>query len=415
MRWFFLCGCFFVAVSAPVRAEKACSQDSLLQASANVQAVREQLLAVKVSDQGMNTDVSSTTVRLIHTMKDDLAITTDALMDCEDGPSADAALIETNLANLLRANQPQPTAVALDAIPEEKDRVYGSDLKIAARKTAKHPELIGVQISFGVNCGEDTMLLVYERRSERWSQALRWQSGDYRQASGAFGDFFEYAVISGSSPNKWAVATAHGKPWCTSVLSGFDLDVVQPAHGRIQQQLLFHEEHGYVRDRGPEWKAFPDGFELRVEEESLDFAVFWRPGIYRYRMEGGKMHRLQPIAKNGRDFVDEWLEADWSEAAHWSAAANLGILSEEHARIATLRDPKSTNWPSFTYGAVRGCADDSRHFQVELNQDPSVPTYFEIQKGENRFTMLSARSKSDPQCTGADITPKRWRANENIG
>lgn len=405
MRWFAVSGYLFLAVIAPLRAEGSCWRDKLQQMPARVKMVQEQLLTVKVG--GMDTSVLPATQERIRALKDALAATVDAYMQCERESAVDVKKFESTLAGMLGANKPEPTTqITSQSISEVVDQVYGARLQLVVGRPESEPQSIGVEVSFGLNCGVDTMLLVYERQNEKWRQVLRWQSGDYNEISGAFGDFFEYVVIPHGALGRWVIAVAHGKPWCTSRWSGFDVDVIRPAHGSVPQHVLFHNHAGYVRDSEPVLKAESDGFELRLEKGSLDIDVMTRTGIYRYRLVGDKVHRVQPVAKNARDFVDEWLQAEWSEATDWTATEIAGSLKEEHTRIAGLRDPKAKNWPSFRYGATRGCLGDPKRFQVELDQDRGAPTFFEIREGRDSFTMLSASSQPDPQCKGADLMQK---------
>lgn len=109
---------------------------------------------------------------------------------------------------------------------------------VAVKRPANKPELMTVEWSFGIDCGNDSVLLVYEF-DHGWKRIVRWQSGDYSEISGAFGDFFQYAVVPLGAAGDWAVAVAHGHPWCTSRWSGFDLDVISPAHNRSQQLAIF--------------------------------------------------------------------------------------------------------------------------------------------------------------------------------
>ena len=133
-----------------------------------------------------------------------------------------------------------------------------------------------------------------------------------------------------------------------------------------------------------------------------------RLGVYRYRVIGNKLQRVQPIAMNGRDFVDEWLQSEWSDAIRWSASVHLTGLQNIHAGVAERHAHESDDHTLFSYGSVRGCTGDPKHFQVEFNRDPGAPTYFQIEEGENSFTMVDASPAPDPRCKGADLVPKRF-------
>jgi hypothetical protein len=415
-RWIsiFALGLFLVASS--LRGEQSCSQAALRKTAVQVLAVQARLLAVKVGQGGMDTSVSPSTRAEIHLFKTAINEAIDAFMLCEDVGSKDASgepkSIEFGLAELLKGNREKMWGtISADNLPAVVDRVYGRALGIKVRAIQQVPLTVAVQVSFGVNCGDDNILLVYEAGETKWQRVLDWQSGDYDEVSGAFGDFFDYQLIPQATQDGWAIAVAHGMPWCTSRWSGFDLDVIQPEHGQTTQKVLMHTNKGYVRENDPVMKATPDGFQLRLEVGTVESVVMTRVGIYRYRVVGGQVERIQPIANNGRDFVDEWLQVPWTEAVKWGDSTFATSLQEEHNTVYEWKETATSDSPFLSYGPVVGCSDRKDHFQMTLFADkllnqkqiPVSTTYFQIEQGKNSFKMLSASQKADPLCGGGDL------------
>jgi hypothetical protein len=406
---------FMALVLAPAAlAEQHCSQTDLQAAAQRAKATQAQLLGVLVEGQGMDCGVAPSIQKQISALKEALAATADATMRCTAN-AADGRTIESGLVSLLDANKPVVQRYdSWDKIPATVDQIYGADLDVRVSRPANHPQIVLVEASFGISCSMDSMLLGYEWRSNGWQRVLRWQSGNYDQISGAFGDFFAYQVVPQNDSGDWLIAVAHGFPWCTSNMSAFDLDLIQPMKDHIPQQVVFHKKAGYAREPGTVMKSEPGGFELRMNEFNSDINTIIRPVIYRYRVTGKDVIRIQPIANNGRDFVDVWLESPWADAERWSAPSELARLEATHKKIEVLNDPTKIQAWDFTYGPIRTCSDSSSHFQVELDQrwpdqpkTPNKPTFFQIQEGKNSFTMLSASEKPDPHCTGHDIMPKQ--------
>ena len=184
-------------------------------------------------------------------------------MNCERGGAVDAKGIEKRLADLLGASagdsvrKPAGDFVVTD---ESRDKIYGANLSIAARSEEHEPPLIGFKIGFDIPCGVDEMLLIYQSSENGWRQVIRWQSDSYSQVSGAFGDFFEYAACGQRRGDDWLLAVAHGKPWCTSSYSGFDLDVIRPGGAIATQQTVFHKEAAYRETQSQRCAASPTGF-----------------------------------------------------------------------------------------------------------------------------------------------------------
>lgn len=401
----------------PLHADDRCSQDSLQHAAGRVFELQSRLLAVKVGQDGMDTSVSPAIQADIREFKASISYAVDAFIRCSSSTGEEKS-IESGLADLLRANKEEMwKTVEGDTLNGNPDQVYGRALGLKVRTLSQEPRIISVQVSFGVNCGDDNVLIVYELHDVGWRRELLWQAGDYETVGGAFGDFFEFQLIPNGAPNGFALAVAHGHPWCTSRWSGFDLDVLEPDKGKEATKVMMHTNEGNVRDEiEPRMKRTSDGFELRLEVGTVESAVMTRAGIYRYHVANGQIARVQPIAKNGRDFVDEWLQAPWSDAQKWSAQEQLAVLEKKHEAFSRSR--KNTEGPMFNlfnYGPVMGCFDDKDHFQMELAAErwdgkvahPMPGYYFQIEQGKNSFTMLSASDKADPHCSGPDLMGSR--------
>jgi hypothetical protein len=401
---------FLISLVIPLASSaQTCPRDAIQRATESTNSIQTRMLAVKGSSDGMDYSFTPTTGELIRSMKESLATVINEYMACATESISNPKVIESDLAKLLDANKPAPPSQTLtESTPMPSDHVYGDALQIDVTRPDASLDLIAVQTSFSVGCGNDTMLLIYEWKHDAWQRALRWQSGDYKEVSGAFGDFFNFVVLRRKESGQWLVAVAHGMPWCTSRWSGYDLDLIQPSGTGESQHVLVHRNSTYVRfDVDPTMKLELGGFELRLQTGQLDLEYMTRLGIYRYRVIGDSLQRVQPIALNGKDFVDEWLQSDWSDAIHWSATTHLGDLQNVHAEVAKRIAPKSGDDAVLSYGPVRACSGDPKHFQVEFDRDPGKPTYFQIEQGENSFTMLDASPTPNSHCKGADLMQKQ--------
>ena len=405
MSWRFTAGLFFLAMALPVRAGEVCSQERVKRAAEQVKLVQAQLLAVKVGEDGTDWSVKDETQKRIRALKDALTASMDAFMACERSDTIDARDIESRVAALLGANLPDteqkpiPDSAAKDL---ELDHIFGADIKLHVRTEQHKPALVGIVTQFAIACGTDNMLLLYQWSENGWRQVLRWQSDVYSNSLKAFGDFFEYAVFGEQRGDDWFVAAAHGKPSCTSSWSAFDLDVIRAQNAKTSQSVIFHKEAGYRRDVQPKMNEEADGFELRLKVSTLDANSNERAGVYHYRLHQGQLHRYQPVAFNARDFLDEWLQADWMEATEWTARADLGSLGKEHDIIAEIIQQHGSS--EFHYGAVRACAGRKKLVQVELDGAPTGWFgYFQIEQDKDVFTLVSGSNSSDPKCAGPDL------------
>lgn len=324
--------------------------------------------------------------------KESLAAAIDAQLACSDETVAADALQATLAARLAPSN----------GAAENTDE----SIRLVVRRDDAPAPMLLVNAGFDIPCGDDNLLLGYSRENGRWVRSLDWRSSGYGEISGANGDFFRHLRLPGGQ-----LVIAHGTPWCTSRWSRLSIDVVQPRQGDQPQRVLDHVEHGYVRDEvETRLKAVADGFELRTEVGMLDVDILTRPGILRYRLEGDALHRVQPAAKSGRDFVDEWLQVGADTAREWSEpdSASESLLARERLLALEARRDVTLN-----YGAVRGCGPAPQRFQVEVELTSEQPLeggehrYLAIRQEPGGFTLLSVSDAADPACQGPDLMARR--------
>ncbi|OMG73378.1 hypothetical protein [Burkholderia ubonensis] len=319
----------------------------------------------------------------------------DARLACSDERVEPAALQRTLAATLGASAKPGGS---------DGDSSFGDNPTVQVERAATPRPLVLVRTGFNVTCGDDNLLAGYAWDNGAWRRVLRWQSDDYKDVSGAYGRGFEFAALPGGQ-----VVVVHGTPWCTSTWTHFVADVIVPANGTAPQRAVFRmsKDYWYEEDNF-RLKTRPDGFELRAAVHSIDFDLLVRPGIYRYRVDGDTVHRVQPAAANGRDFVDEWLSVDDTIAREWSDPESAAAALK--ARQA-LNEQRNAPGMSFGYGAVRGCSTAKDRFQVEIaltgkSGQAVAKRYGLIRQEANGFTMLGLHDAPEPTCRGANLMPR---------
>lgn len=313
--------------------------------------------------------------------------------------ASDPSTLERDLATALAAS----TSDKPVEVPESDNApALGAGLRVAVSRIPATSGLVLIQVRFGIPCGDDNLLLGYRQEQGHWKRVLRWQSGDYETISGALGSPFTFLALPGGQ-----VVVAHGTTWCTSRWSNFDLDVLMPGQDATPQRSLLHSEGGYATDDGLALKSRPDGFELRMQVGMLDLDVMNRQGIYRYQVNNDQIRRVQPAARNGRDFVDEWLQIEEPLALAWSDPAATAEVTK--ARQEILAGTKDHAW-QVSYGAVRACKGKPRQYQVEIDPTASETKaakpssyYALLRQDADGFTMLHLKTKADSACDGPDL------------
>ncbi|MGA7158952.1 MAG: hypothetical protein WBY53_19055 [Acidobacteriaceae bacterium] len=404
------------ATNSVLYAQQPCSATIKNRDAAMIGNLRADLRSTKLPDDDIGIDIPVSVQSDLTHLKNALAKVAADVFACR-GASALAPLIQDELAKLLDANPPQPppNTIVMNGDKRYAEWLafeYGRNLLVNVQSLA--PNLLSVEFTFHIPCGDDTMLMVFERDSDHWEERLLWQAPAYKEISGAFGDFFLTAVLPGATPNDWRLVIAHGKPWCTSRFSGFDIDVLAPQPNDPRPRVLWHTDRGYSRDNfAPTLKAVGDTFELRIHDDAMLFDPangFERTVIYHYRVSGTSVARLEPIATNGRGFVEEWLSMPWPEAADQSLSASTEALQRIHHLYETSYPEHSNTYTSWNAGPVRACSAP-KNFQVafdtQLNRIvPGKPGGDEAPP--SRTSSISSKSSkiSDPTCSGPDLMSK---------
>ncbi len=163
--------------------------EARVQASAQaVRSLQAQLFSIRESDKDDFTENPPLAMTQVPEFRRALAAVTEALLECSP-PTATASDIRTALANLLHANLPD--AATHDKIGQT-NHVFGDALHVTAKDIATNPDQVAIDIDFSAQCGEDDVLVVFERNEKKWQQKLDWHSAKYTKPSDAFGDIFLY-------------------------------------------------------------------------------------------------------------------------------------------------------------------------------------------------------------------------------
>jgi hypothetical protein len=276
------------------------------------------LLAHKISTDDIELEAPPDVSRDIVMLRKSLDVATQAFFRCVARDDTDAGSLQGKLSAYLHTDRSRRDD------PNTQDGVYGANLTVHIEPAKGFTNSMFVVLTFGIECGDDNLLFLYTREDGRWIQRLHWYGDKYTEPSDAYGDFFLYGGVPGPK-NEPLVAAAHGTPWCTSRMSAFHVDLLQPSSAKTAQKNLAHRDDYYSRDDDVPrtLKITADGFDIRVRGDSLDFDnLFTRPRIFRFRTTDGALERIQPVANNARDFVDVWLQERWGQSAHWADHPN---------------------------------------------------------------------------------------------
>jgi hypothetical protein len=370
--------------------------------AAQLDLIRKGLLQLPIGD-GLQADVSPAAQQKIAAMKTAIGSFISAYVLCVPA-QPDAGKINQDLSALGHAYE-MPTGITpIEKIPPDFGK-YGFELWFKTR-VFENPPLLGIVAGFSIECGGDTVLLLFAPNGGSWKEVLRWQKEPYATVAGGT-MAFDYGVSPPDDYGHWFLITHDIAPWCSSTWSEIRYSVLRSAANPIRPKTLFSADD-------PMWWGNEDygsltvekeGFDLRFHSASIDGGVHDRVRIRHFSVVGDAVYRTQPVADSPRDFVDEWIVSPWQEAAEWSSHPALSELGKSHAEWSKRKESKHK---LLEYYSMRRCSNGPDHYQVEMGLETgpkfgaSRSFYFQVQGGAV-YTMLRVSEKPDTTCSGPNL------------
>lgn len=389
------------AAQLPTTAPEACSQSAVTSAAEQVRLARKNLLALPVGD-GLQTDVSPIAQKAIASMKNALSEFVRSYMRCAPA-QLDAAAAEKNLLTLVGGyHMPSGEVISNDHLPPDFGK-YGFELYFGVRQS-ENQRLVSVTADFSIECGGDTVLLIFSPRDGSWSEVMHWQTKPYSTVAGGT-MAFDYGISPVDEAEGWYAVVHTIAPWCSSTWSSIRYEALRPTADALKPKVLLSKSDfmWWGSDDYGQVKVGQNEFDLRFHSSSIDGGVHNRVFIRHYSVMGDTVRRTQPVTVSPRDFVDEWMVSPWSEASAWSSKASMPELKQAHDKWS--RHEKANN-RLLEFCSVHECSADS--YQVEVCEETgknftvSHSSYFEV-SGSGPFTMTHVSTSPNPKCKGRDL------------
>jgi len=371
-------------LAAQAHAEASCARDAVATSAAALKDARTAVIAVPVAE--MDTDVPPPARDAIEKFKDRLQAYVEASLACTPSAASDAAILATLRARGDRGQR------------GPKTDGHGRDLDYAVVPVPNHSDWIAIVPSFGIRCGSDAIALFYRRQGARWHEAMVRRAAPYKEVSGGWENLDIYAPRTGPDGH-WYIALTHGTPWCTSIWSGYHIELVRPTADPLRPDIFLRRNLGYNRGFDTVVTADPRWFDVRLADFSHDDNIWVRTSVQRWAIDGDHVHRIPPVALNAQDFVDEWIMTPWREASAWSAPGLAGW----HRKLG-FADAEKTALDT-KFGRIRACP--GKRVEVALQPESGPDVYLLVEQNGLAFRMLAASRRHDPRCNGPNQLRQR--------
>jgi hypothetical protein len=251
-------------------------------------------------------------------------------------------------------------------------------------------EFLVVRTSAGIWCGYDDSAYVYRWVAGRWKRIWAEEQNDY--SSHRYFPQVLYAVHI-SPP---LVLTLGSRPGCSVAFQPVYYGVWRLGRPKA---LLKGSEFAYVGEFPPiKGRVGPDDALIAFTVGGTGYGQ-GHEVIRHYRLRGklrnGGLEQVDPIAPTPRDFVEEWLAANWKRSADWSESPSLKAW---HTKMH--RNDGTGDFPD----ATLRCGTRGDLWQVGIRQHdvPDETWYLVRWKQQDQhmdhFRMVGISERPDPDC-----------------
>lgn len=291
--------------------------------------------------------------------------------------------------------------------PEEEVIVsYGYIPAIDIEQPKHHPELLAIKTTLAINCGGDTSLYIFKRNENQWAMVLALETNDYEDISGAQNGL-DYAISPADEAGKFFIVAADVNAWPQSRWQSVRYKMLRIGASPYAPNVVLSAEHGILRDREPACKLTATANTFRLDFwglQSLDYGIQERAYILRYSVDGDRVTRIAPLASRPEDFLDEWINLPWEEAARWVDATNREAMQRWHGRLQRTYDG---NYYYADFSFIQPCKEQKNTWQIGLNIDSkeradALPAelYFTITRQHATFYLRDINDVRPPGCPG---------------
>jgi hypothetical protein len=293
-------------------------------------------------------------------------------------------------------------------IPRYKWNSYGEISQIRFDLSGGlEQDILIVSTEFWVPSGDtdpDTAIYLFQGRARNWKLVLAtdadFDPGGERKAVG-----MEYSLSPADAHGNWYLAIAQAPPACgpTSTRGSLRYRILRPGPSPDEPRVLLDRSESVNGEFQPPFRleVQDDWFALtRGKNRKLD----GEPGVSidRYQVIGDETKRMQPLALTPEDFLDEWVQLDWSEAAQSSSQSSE--LQRWHSVLSALaRD--STEIEFVQPCREHGSADKEWLAGLWIDQKLNPNSeherlYLGVSERQHAFFVDSIQTTRPPGCPG---------------
>jgi hypothetical protein len=253
------------------------------------------------------------------------------------------------------------------------------------------------------SCGRDSSLYLYEWRGGQWTRRLEIEHDDY---GGHYGPIEFITSVEVSRPDDYQnrLVLVLGNSWgCASMWQGVSYVLFRVVG--LAKTLLDGSDTVYMgsNDDSYHGRLEPDGALIEHLGWSTDTGVLIRRHVLHYKVDGDSVRRVEPIALDAQDFVDEWLSSKWADVAPFSDPKLESIHANLSGSDPKLEDSRAELHAANVDGGfqiVQRCTENPNRWQVAFDFEDETDYFLVEQRGEYSFRMIDISDERQSGCPG---------------
>lgn len=270
----------------------------------------------------------------------------------------------------------------------EFESPFGSVAGIEITHPANFPAAVAVKAGVGAGCGSDESWYIYVLAAVGWKRIL-----DYEGDTPLTNSEIEVSPVDRDGSHFVLITGNH--PQCASRFNSlqfraFRISPFFPSRTLLdgQRDMDWTKDHRH---------ATLTNSEITLEFESCcsEQGLTNRTVIVKHKIDGDRTIRLDPVALNPQDFVDEWVHQPWAEMQNWTAKDLRARLEKWH------KEAGGDKWilPEFEF--VQRCSRTGQWQIAAAELEGERTCYFLVSESAGgRYEMLDISTKRQAGCPG---------------
>lgn len=295
-----------------------------------------------------------------------------------------------------------------EEIPPYRWSSYGEISQIRFDlKSGYDPGILVVSTQLWVPCGgtdPDTAIYVFQGRDRSWKLVLA-TNADFDSVGEREDTGIQYSLSPRDATGNWYLALARASRPCSRARAPHSLSytILRPGRSADEPRILLDRREPLDEKFRPpfrlevqdDWFAVTKGRERKLDGGS-------GVSIARYQIIGDETKRMQPMALTPEDFLDEWVQLNWDEAAHSSSQSSE--LPKWHSLLNALAND-STEFEFVQPCREQGAADKAwlagLSIDQKLNPTSEVDRlYITVSEQNHAFFVDSISTTRPAGCPG---------------